>query len=111
MTSEQSSGGTTVVRVTDAELDILVAKGSGGSISLDEVFVLLHGVDPDPDFIAGLRTQLATRGVELEEVEIEAEEIVVDDAPAERTPSAGAAAATARRNARTERAAAKPRSR
>jgi RNA polymerase primary sigma factor len=112
MTSEQSSAGTTVVRVTEAELDILVARGSGGSISLDEVFVLLHGVDPDPDFIIGLRTQLAGRGVELEEVEIEADEVVVDDgAPAERIPSAGAAAATARRNARSEKAASKPRSR
>ena len=117
MTSEQSSGGT-VVRLTEAELDTLVARGAGGSISLDEVFVLLHGVEPDPDFIEGLRGQLAARGVELEEVEIEPAEDEPappppSDAPTpdERTPSPGVAAATARRNARNERAAAKPRAR
>src|SRR5688572_28229737 len=115
MTSEQSSGGAAVIQVTEAELDTLVARGSGGSISPDEVFVLLHGVEPDPDFIEGLRAQLATRGVELEEVEVDAEvevEAVLAEAePAERIPSAGAAAATARRNARSERAQSKPRSR
>src|SRR5262245_34287499 len=114
MTSEQSSGGAAVIQVTEAELDVLVAHASGGSISLDEVFIRLHGVEPDPDFIEGLRAQLATRGVELEEVELEHDEEVEAAAAAptpptpapengERTVSPGVAAATARRNARTER--------
>jgi RNA polymerase primary sigma factor len=69
MTDE--SAGAVTLTVTEDELDRLVARGqSSGSISLDDVFVLLHGVDPDPDFIEGLRARLAERGVVLDEEEI-----------------------------------------
>jgi len=76
----ESAPAPVTLTVTDAELEALVARGQRtGAVSLDDVFVLLHGVDPDADFIEGLRTRLAERGVVLDEEEIRPGGEVVTD--------------------------------